>query len=91
MTKGEGSSQTILTKLMTGGFPRLPVAYFPCVDVRDVADAHIKALKSESGLRYALTENTYKMADIGRFLHDEFSQYGYKVVLILFFILIFIR
>ena len=64
---------------MTGGFPRLPVAYFPCVDVRDVADAHIKALKSESGLRYALTEGTYKMSDLGKALDKEFAEYGYKV------------
>mmetsp|Transcript_42751 Transcript_42751/g.50099 ORF Transcript_42751/g.50099 Transcript_42751/m.50099 type:complete len:283 (-) Transcript_42751:41-889(-) len=79
LTKAEGSSQSIVTKILTGGFPRLPVAYFPCVDVRDVADAHIKALKAESGMRYALTEDTYKMADLGRFISDEFKPYGYKV------------
>lgn len=66
---------------MTGQLPRVPASYFPCVDVRDVADAHIAALKSESNLRYALSEDTYKMLEIAETLSDEFGKFGYPVSL----------
>lgn len=66
-------------QIMNGSLIRLPKIYFTFVDVRDVADAHIAALKAPSGLRYAVTYETYKLADIAQILNEEFGKFGYKV------------
>jgi dihydroflavonol-4-reductase len=44
LNKQGGASQDIVTQIMKGKLPGLPPIHFPVVDVRDVADAHIKAL-----------------------------------------------
>lgn len=44
LIKSKFTSQSVMTKLMTGGYPGLPYIFFPVVDVRDVADAHLKGL-----------------------------------------------
>ena len=49
------------------------------VDVRNVADAHLKALKAKSFERYAVVEGTYKFSQLGEILQGEFEKYGYKV------------
>tara|TARA_B100000965_G_scaffold359293_2_gene339256 strand:- start:17105 stop:18118 length:1014 start_codon:yes stop_codon:yes gene_type:complete len=40
----EGISASLITKMIRGKFPALPDIYFTVVDVRDVADLHVKAL-----------------------------------------------
>ena len=79
LNKGTGASQKLFTDIMNGTTPSCLQIYFPCVDVRDVADAHLKALKAEPNRRYIMSEDTYKLEDLGKIMHEEFSQYGYKV------------
>ena len=65
---------------MTGKLSSIPKNYFPWIDVRDAADAHLAALeKGKDGSRYALVENTYFYPQIGEILYDEFSQMGHSV------------
>jgi len=78
LVKGEGASQQIFTDLMRGTHGSAPKVHFPIVDVRNVAEAHLKALKSMPFERYAMVEGTYKVSECGKLLYDEFSQYGYK-------------
>ena len=40
----EGISANLITKMITGKFPALPDIYFTVVDVRDVAQLHLKSL-----------------------------------------------
>jgi dihydroflavonol-4-reductase len=79
LQKSGGNSQEILTKMMNGEFKKVPAVYFPTVDVRDVADAHVAALKAEGNQRYAVTQGTQKMIDFANNLSGEFGQYGYPV------------
>ena len=43
----EGISANLITKMITGKFPALPDIYFTVVDVRDVAQLHLKSLKNK--------------------------------------------
>jgi nucleoside-diphosphate-sugar epimerase len=79
LQKSGGNSQEILTKMMNGVMKKVPAVYFPTVDVRDVAEAHVLALKAEGNLRYAITQGTQKMLDFATNLGSEFAQYGYSV------------
>lgn len=45
LVSGDFSSGEIIKKIMTGGYPGMPVIQFPIVDVREVALAHVLALK----------------------------------------------
>ena len=49
------------------------------VDVRNVAEAHLKALTSKPFERYAMVEGTYKFSELGEILNGEFKKFGYKV------------
>jgi nucleoside-diphosphate-sugar epimerase len=80
LTKAGGGSVKIFEMIMKGDLWSIPQVYFPTVDVKDVAHAHIIALtKAKSGERYAITAGTYFMPDLGQLMSDEFTQYGYKV------------
>ena len=68
-------------KIMRRDVPGLPDMCLPCVDVRDVAEAHIKALITPGihGQRIVISKDSYKFLDeIAVVLRDEFSQYGYR-------------
>ena len=79
LTKSTGASSTIVSNLLTGKFSSLPQVYMPLVDVRDVAEAHLKALEAKTFERYALNTQTLKMSEMGKAINAEFRQYGYKV------------
>ena len=79
LTKGTGTSQKLFTDFMRGKFPSAPQIYTSVVDVRDVADAHVKALTCEPYKRYAVVDDTYLLPDLCKMLRKEFRQYGYKV------------
>ena len=58
------ASGEIASKLMNNKMPAIPKLSFGCVDVREVAQAHVAALKSDEaqGKRFILAENTYWMS-----------------------------
>ena len=79
---GDFSSGKILSMFMNnnmpGGCPRIKMG---TVDVRDVAKAHVNAIKSDDaqGKRFILAGKTYWFAEIGQMLHDEFGTQGYTI------------
>jgi nucleoside-diphosphate-sugar epimerase len=79
LVKSTGTSQTIISSLLEGKYPSCPCAYLPFVDVRDVADAHLKALEAKPFERYALNTGTFKFGEIGTMINDNFSNMGYSV------------
>mmetsp|Transcript_6783 Transcript_6783/g.5931 ORF Transcript_6783/g.5931 Transcript_6783/m.5931 type:complete len:349 (-) Transcript_6783:48-1094(-) len=79
LTKCECSSADILSKLLRGKFPGLPNIYIPMVDVRDVAEAHLRALtRAPPSGRYITSEDCYDFLWLGKVLTEEFKQHGYK-------------
>jgi nucleoside-diphosphate-sugar epimerase len=48
--------------------------------VRDVADAHVKALTAKPNQRYILLERMILLSEIAEILNDNFKPHGYKVL-----------
>jgi dihydroflavonol-4-reductase len=70
------TSGDMVKKLLDGSTPACPAIGFPCIDVRDVADAHYEAMlrPTAAGRRYALVGPYAWMIDVSRILHGA----GYK-------------
>jgi len=64
------SSVDILARMLSGGLPRLPKLAFDVVDVRDVADLHVRALEhpAAAGQRFLASAGTTSLVDIARLL-----------------------
>ena len=76
LEKDYGTSAEIVLKLMTGAFPGIPDFDFPIVDVRDVADLHVAALRTPeaAGQRFLCVSGNMDMrqiADVLRAHHPE--------------------
>jgi dihydroflavonol-4-reductase len=65
-----GSSLGLVERIMKGRDPMLPGLGFPTVDVRDVAEMHLRALlrPEAAGKRYLATAGSLAMVDMGRAL-----------------------
>jgi dihydroflavonol-4-reductase len=65
-----GSSISIVARLLRGRDPMLPMVSFSCVDVRDVAEAHLRALErpQTAGRRIPCTAGVMSMPDMARVL-----------------------
>lgn len=76
-----GKSEQTVVDLLTGTTPGIPNLNFAVVDVRDVAECHLRALTSQTsnGKRYLCAADSIFMGFMSDVLHAEFSQYGYKV------------
>ncbi|WP_033344625.1 SDR family oxidoreductase [Catenuloplanes japonicus] len=75
------SSIGIIASMLDGGMPVAPPVWTQAVDVRDVADAHLRAMVSPAaaGRRYlALAGGTISFAEIGRTLHARFGEAAAK-------------
>ena len=61
--------------------PVLPQLSFLCVDVRDVAAAHLAAMTipEAAGKRHIISATNLWLADIAEIIHSEFKPQGYKV------------
>ncbi|GFN91252.1 NADPH-dependent aldehyde reductase ari1-like isoform x2 [Plakobranchus ocellatus] len=79
--KNPGASVDVCIKLMNGEFPMLPKFYFPLVDVRDVAEAHIRCLEVEEagGKRVIVFTDNVFYPELAKWLGDEFKPQGYNV------------
>jgi len=73
-----GTSAEIVLKLLTGDFPGLPALGYPLVDVRDVADLHIRAMESDKsrGQRYLCANEFMWISDIAELLRESHPQYA---------------
>jgi dihydroflavonol-4-reductase len=65
-----GSSLGLVERLLRGRDPMLPPFGFPVVDVRDVAEMHLRALQQPetAGKRYISAAGSMAMVDMGRTL-----------------------
>lgn len=69
-----GSSLGLVERFMRGKDPMLPSLGFPCVDVRDVAEMHLRALQrpETAGKRYISASGSMAMVDMGRTLKSAY-------------------
>jgi dihydroflavonol-4-reductase len=69
-----GTSAEIILKMMNGSLPMIPRIGFEIVDVRDVADLHIKAMESPhaDGQRILATAGYTTMASMAQTLRQAF-------------------
>jgi nucleoside-diphosphate-sugar epimerase len=77
-----GASGAVLIKLvLTGRLPGLPPLAFTMVDVRDVAEAHMRALEvpEAAGERFIAASNTVWLKDIARMLAEAIPSHARKV------------
>jgi len=65
-----GSSLGLVERVLKGKDPMMPPVGFPMVDVRDVAEMHLRALQRPEtiGRRYIAASGSLAMADMGRTL-----------------------
>lgn len=75
-----GTSAQLVQMLMQGALPGLPPIAFPIVDVRDVADLHIRAMETEAanGHRYVCVNGTMWMKDMAALLKEKFPEHTKK-------------
>jgi nucleoside-diphosphate-sugar epimerase len=75
------ASIDIVRKLMNGDFPGSPRMGFPLVDVRDIADLHMRALTSPNaaGQRFAGAGAFLWLGEVARILRDDLGQAARRV------------
>jgi dihydroflavonol-4-reductase len=75
------ASVLIVEKLLSGAFPACPNIGFALVDVRDIADLHVRAMKSDkaAGERFLGAGKFYWMQDVAKVLSEDLGQQGRKV------------
>lgn len=74
------SGETV-KKLLGRELPAVPDVRFACVDVRDVADAHVAALfvPEAAGKRFLCAGQQASFLEIARIVHEHFAPRGYRV------------
>ena len=82
LTDTPNISVDIIAKIMNQNMPALVDVMSPCVDVRDVAQAHLLALRhsNSNGRRYMLVEGSYTFEEQVNFLRQEFEPQGWRLV-----------
>ena len=81
MSADVSASIEILTQLMTGKAPASPRVGFCVVDVRDVADAHVRAMTvpEAAGERFLASGRFMWMAEVADVLRENFPDYRKKL------------
>ena len=81
ITKGSFSSEEVMRKVLTGGFPGLPKTMISYVDVRDCAAGHLAALaQGKDHERYILSGGDLWFKEIGEFLHENWTDKGFRKI-----------
>ena len=77
---GDFTSGVIIGKIMKGEFKGMPKLQMPIVDVREVAMAHLQALKVEDAKnkRFILSSNSLWFVEIAQALKDQYGAF-YKI------------
>ena len=81
LIQSEFSSSNYMKTMMLGLLPAYPRISFPIVDVRDVAQAHLLAIKvpEAANKRIILIEGTYRWKDLSDTLRGHFGEaYPFK-------------
>ncbi|VDK68722.1 unnamed protein product [Litomosoides sigmodontis] len=78
----QGTSINIIRRFLNNEIPAVPTVQFGLVDVRDVAKAHVRAMREprSDGLRILLSyQPSFWFMDIANVLRDEFTSQGYTI------------
>lgn len=69
-----GTSLALVQRLLRGRDPMLPLVSFACVDVRDVAEMHLRAAlrPQTAGKRFVAAAGSMTLPDMGLFLKSTF-------------------
>lgn len=81
LDKDIGSSANTIMMIMRGKYPGMPRLHFACVDVRDVAEAHVKAMQTDqpSGGRYLASGGGLWFVEIARAIREALGDDASKV------------
>lgn len=81
MRTGDLGSVEIIARMLGGKLPGVPRIGLEVVDVRDLADIHIRAMTAPeaAGQRFLATGEFVWMQDMARTLHDTYGPKGYRV------------
>lgn len=76
-----GASLDLVKLMMAGAYPALPKAFYPIVDVRDVAAAHVAALETPEtgGRRLIASADTQSLKAIADILRGAFPDHAKKI------------
>ena len=71
-----GSSISVVERIMKGKDPMLPDLRFPIVDVRDVAQMHVQAIKIDAtkGERVLASSETYSFIEIAKYVKSLYPK-----------------
>lgn len=75
------TSGQLIYRLLRGEVPGIPQMYWPIVDVRDVAAAHIAAMTAPeaAGQRFCCAGESYWAQDVAQILARHFAGKNYKI------------
>lgn len=75
------TSGQLIYRLLRGEVPGIPQMYWPIVDVRDVAAAHIAAMTASeaAGQRFCCAGESYWAQDVAQILARHFAGKNYKI------------
>ncbi|XP_067950105.1 uncharacterized protein [Watersipora subatra] len=81
LMKQDSTSIEVLKKLMKGEMSLMPKISFACVDVRDAALAHIRAMviKQASGSRHIVCKSSVWLKDMANIMSQEFNSQGFNI------------
>ncbi|MGF1455308.1 MAG: SDR family oxidoreductase [Alphaproteobacteria bacterium] len=81
LEKDYGSSVEVVRQLISGRIPMAPRIGYPIVDVRDVADLHVRAMEhpDAAGERFIAASGYYSMLEIGRVLKSHMPEIARRV------------
>ena len=76
-----GTSGELVKKILDRDVPAIPDIHFACVDVRDVASAHVAAMVTPGvgGRRFICAIEDHSMMDVAVILRDHLEPRGFKV------------
>jgi dihydroflavonol-4-reductase len=76
-----GTSALLVKRLLDGSVPALPRISFAVVDIRDVAEAHLRAMTDPAagGQRFPMAERTMFMAEVTAILRDGVPERAAKL------------
>ncbi|GJL91405.1 NAD-dependent epimerase/dehydratase family protein [Hyphococcus sp.] len=76
-----GASLDLVRLFLKGAYPAVPPASFPIVDVRDVAEAHVRALETPEtgGRRLIASADTLSLKAVGDVLRDAYPDRARKI------------
>ena len=76
-----GTSLDVIKLFFQGAYPAMPPVCYPIVDVRDLAELHLRAMTAEDagGRRLIGAGGTLSLSEMGQILRNAFPDYAKKI------------